>query len=328
MMKLRCLMYPDQEKYSDKNESSFIVLPPSFLNVIMGDFEHTDIVYPMVFKVTNEQTKTSTVCSVFEFDSDEGLCFVPEWVFAQLGLEEHDVVNVTRISTQISKGTKITISPLKQDFWQIRNYKETLELAFLNYPVLSQSNIISVDIEGKKYSIEITQTEPEQVIDTIDCDIEIEFYDNTLSPAPATTTTDVSANQRDPRNQSADTLDYFDSAARINHNTHNSNFINNNNIQSPANVASSSRLAAADSSRLAAADSSRLAAADSSRLAAADSSRPQPHEPKRTAFGVTRNFQMGARHINTETNDEPDENSGEKKKFVPFSGKGYTLGNS
>jgi len=39
-----------------------------------------NIVYPMLFKLTNRRANRSTHCGVLEFVADEGKAFIPHWV--------------------------------------------------------------------------------------------------------------------------------------------------------------------------------------------------------------------------------------------------------
>ena len=39
-----------------------------------------NIVYPMLFKLTNTTAKRSTHCGVLEFVADEGQVYIPHWV--------------------------------------------------------------------------------------------------------------------------------------------------------------------------------------------------------------------------------------------------------
>ena len=44
--------------------------PPARLNIM----------YPMLFKITNDTTGTSTHCGVLEFVAEEGRAYLPRWV--------------------------------------------------------------------------------------------------------------------------------------------------------------------------------------------------------------------------------------------------------
>ena len=51
-------------------------MPPSALDVLT----RLNIVYPMLFKLTNRRGKRHTHCGVLEFVADEGKVYIPYWV--------------------------------------------------------------------------------------------------------------------------------------------------------------------------------------------------------------------------------------------------------
>ena len=53
-----------------------VILPQSALEQL----SNYNIEYPMIFKITNHQTGTSSHCGVLEFSAKEGVTYVPGWV--------------------------------------------------------------------------------------------------------------------------------------------------------------------------------------------------------------------------------------------------------
>lgn len=51
-------------------------MPPSALDQLT----RLNIVYPMLFKLTNQKTARITHCGVLEFVADEGKVYLPYWV--------------------------------------------------------------------------------------------------------------------------------------------------------------------------------------------------------------------------------------------------------
>lgn len=51
-------------------------MPPSALDHLT----RLNIVYPMLFKLTNRKTDQITHCGVLEFVADEGKVYLPYWV--------------------------------------------------------------------------------------------------------------------------------------------------------------------------------------------------------------------------------------------------------
>lgn len=53
-------------------------MPPSALDQLT----RLNIVYPMLFKLTNQKTARITHCGVLEFVADEGKVYLPYWVIS------------------------------------------------------------------------------------------------------------------------------------------------------------------------------------------------------------------------------------------------------
>lgn len=58
-------------------------MPPSALDVLT----RLNIVYPMLFKLTNQRANRHTHCGVLEFVADEGKVYIPYWVSNSLTTE-------------------------------------------------------------------------------------------------------------------------------------------------------------------------------------------------------------------------------------------------
>lgn len=54
-----------------------VIMPPSALDQLT----RLNIVYPMLFKLTNPKTSQITHCGVLEFVADEGKIYLPYWVY-------------------------------------------------------------------------------------------------------------------------------------------------------------------------------------------------------------------------------------------------------
>lgn len=53
-----------------------VIMPPSALEQLT----RLNIIYPMLFKLTNKKTNRITHCGVLEFIADEGKVYLPYWV--------------------------------------------------------------------------------------------------------------------------------------------------------------------------------------------------------------------------------------------------------
>ena len=98
----------------DMEESNKVLLPPSFLSILM----QTDVPNPMIFSLKNVTSGKKTYVGVIEFLADEGCCFIPQWLFEQLGLFDMSPVTVT-LEKEIPKGNYMKIRPLETAFIEL-----------------------------------------------------------------------------------------------------------------------------------------------------------------------------------------------------------------
>ena len=82
-------MFPGSER-SDVEGGGKIIMPPSALDQLT----RLNIVYPMLFKLTNKRTEKTTHCGVLEFVADEGKIYIPYWMMQNLMVEEGGLVQV------------------------------------------------------------------------------------------------------------------------------------------------------------------------------------------------------------------------------------------
>ena len=82
-------MLPGSER-SDVEAGGKIIMPPSALDQLT----RLNIVYPMLFKLSNKKNQRTTHCGVLEFVADEGKIYIPYWMMQNLMLEEGGLVQV------------------------------------------------------------------------------------------------------------------------------------------------------------------------------------------------------------------------------------------
>lgn len=63
-------------------------MPPSALEQLT----RLNIVYPMLFKLTNKKTNRVTHCGVLEFVADEGKVYLPYWVNISTILDDKSIL--------------------------------------------------------------------------------------------------------------------------------------------------------------------------------------------------------------------------------------------
>jgi ubiquitin fusion degradation protein 1 len=58
-----------------------------------------NIVYPMLFKLSNKKQNRTTHCGVLEFVADEGKIYIPYWMMQNLMLDEGGLIQVVPFNT-------------------------------------------------------------------------------------------------------------------------------------------------------------------------------------------------------------------------------------
>jgi len=94
-----------------------VIMPPSALDHLT----RLNIVYPMLFKLTNRKTDRVTHCGVLEFVADEGKVYLPYWMMRNLLLDEGDLLQVESASLPVATFSKF--QPHSTDFLDITNPK-------------------------------------------------------------------------------------------------------------------------------------------------------------------------------------------------------------
>ena len=112
-----CSVVPEQItqqlRYSNK-----VLLPPSVLHDISNN---ENISFPLFFNIQNKENKLSRVCAVHEFTAPLGICNIPYYIMAELGMKEGEnmLIATPKIIDsyikKIPKGIKIDIKTLRKD---------------------------------------------------------------------------------------------------------------------------------------------------------------------------------------------------------------------
>ena len=128
---------------------------------------------PILFQLKNKDTIIH--CGMHEYVDSPGLCFVPHRYLTILGSNIGTPITVSQI-TDIPDGTFLKIKPFETAFIHLSNPKTVLENYISSrYPVLSQGEIITIQYLDHEYEIEIVECQPNPIIKTINCDINLEF---------------------------------------------------------------------------------------------------------------------------------------------------------
>lgn len=146
-----------------------IFLPPSALDQL----SRLNIVYPMLFKLTNPQMDRVSHCGVLEFVADEGKCYMPYWMMRNLLLEEGAVVKIESASLPVATFSKF--QPQSVDFLDITNPKAVLENELRSFACLTTGDVIAISYNERIYELCVLETKPGSAVSIIECDMNVDF---------------------------------------------------------------------------------------------------------------------------------------------------------
>ncbi|KAK4301709.1 hypothetical protein Pmani_026167 [Petrolisthes manimaculis] len=146
-----------------------IIMPPSALDVLT----RLNIVYPMLFKLTNVRANRHTHCGVLEFVADEGKVYIPYWMMRNLLLDEGELVHLESQSLPVATFSKF--EPQSVEFLDITNPKAVLENALRNFACLTQDDVIALNYNDRIYEMRVLEVKPGNAVSIIECDMNVEF---------------------------------------------------------------------------------------------------------------------------------------------------------
>lgn len=161
-------MLPGNERM-DVERGGKIIMPPSALDHLT----RLNIVYPMLFKLTNKKANRDTHCGVLEFIADEGKVYIPYWMMRNLLLEEGGILQVENAALPIATFSKF--QPTSEEFLDITNPKAVLENALRNFACLTTGDCIAIEYNDNIYELCVLETKPGKAVSIIECDMNVEF---------------------------------------------------------------------------------------------------------------------------------------------------------
>lgn len=161
-------MLPGNERH-DVERGGKIIMPPSALDTLT----RLNIVYPMLFKLTNKKTNRITHCGVLEFVADEGKVYIPYWMMHNLLLEEGDYLQIESVSLPVATFSRF--QPQSEDFLDITNPKAVLENGLRSFACLTTGDVIAIKYNQRIYELCVLETKPGQAVSIIECDMNVEF---------------------------------------------------------------------------------------------------------------------------------------------------------
>jgi len=154
---------------NDVDKGGKIILPPSALDLLT----RLNIVYPMLFKLTNARQKRSTHCGVLEFVADEGKCYIPNWMMQNLYLSEGDFVNIQSASLPVA--TFARFQPQSTCFLEITDQRAVLESDLRSFACLTKGDMLAIKYNNKVYELLVLETKPDDAVSIIECDMQVDF---------------------------------------------------------------------------------------------------------------------------------------------------------
>jgi len=161
-------MLPGNER-SDVERGGKIIMPPSALDQLT----RLNIVYPMLFKLTNKKTGRETHCGVLEFVADEGKSYLPFWMMRNLMMNEGDMIQIESVSLPVATFSKF--QPSSPEFLEISNPKAVLENTLRNFACLTTGDVIAIKYNDKTFELTVLETKPGKAISVIECDMNVDF---------------------------------------------------------------------------------------------------------------------------------------------------------
>lgn len=153
----------------DVESGGKIIMPPSALDQLT----RLNIVYPMLFKLTNKKTNRITHCGVLEFVAEEGLVYIPYWMMQYLLLEQGDNLQVESVSLPVATFSRF--QPQSPDFLDITNPKAVLENALRSFACLTTGDVIAIKYNSRVYELCVLETKPGNAVSIIECDMNVDF---------------------------------------------------------------------------------------------------------------------------------------------------------
>mmetsp|Transcript_28177 Transcript_28177/g.57168 ORF Transcript_28177/g.57168 Transcript_28177/m.57168 type:complete len:200 (-) Transcript_28177:1386-1985(-) len=165
---LKC--YP--VSFSNKKElekGDKIILPPS----ILQNLSEYNLSWPLMFELFKNSSSKKTNCGVIEFTSDEGCCFIPQWIIEKLSINKGEKVFFKY--SPLEKGSYVKLQPQTEDFLQISNPKAVLESKLRNFTCLTKEDMIAIEYNEKIFWLNILEVKPGNSISIIETDLNVDF---------------------------------------------------------------------------------------------------------------------------------------------------------
>mgnify|MGYP001233049614 CR=1 FL=1 len=180
--------YYDYDKVQHIEHSNKIIMPMRILERLS---KYENLTTPFTFEIISDKDKY--ICSAYEFVIGLDAIYVPHCILERIQVNDSNIVAIRYIDKPFVKGTKVVIQPHTSNFLELENHKTYLEQYLNNYTLLKKNTMIVLPDPVYVYNIyfNIIETEPADIISTVDTDLEVEFkapLDYVEKPKPITFT--------------------------------------------------------------------------------------------------------------------------------------------
>lgn len=158
-----------------------IILPSSVLEELLRGFNQI-LPSPLIFKILDEKSGLHLHVGVREFTSNEGSAFFPNWVNEAFNDFSQSSDNLTLKFTvsKLPKGSWAKLTSVDNDLKLIKNVRAMFEASLRsNFTALTKGQFLWAQYGGKKLKFLVEELKPENAVDIIDTDLEIDI----VSPA-------------------------------------------------------------------------------------------------------------------------------------------------
>jgi len=297
-----------------------ILLPPSALDMLA----RLNIEYPMLFELTGAQGRV-THCGVLEFTAEEGVCYLPHWMMQQLLVSEDNIVRVK--SATLSKGVYCKLQPVDEAFLELTNPKAVLENALRNWSALTIGDVIVIKYNNKNYEINVLEVKPKtasHAISIIEADVVVDF-----APSQEQLKKAEQARRQQLEKAAMHAIKGKDKEVEVDPNPQEpvvkfpGSGFRLDGRRAPASTATSTT---SPSTKPLKSPTVPASSSSSSSSASTPAAQPVQRMPGGLVFGSSSgNPQASAPASSKEPNKKEEEKTASQPKFVPFSGRGYSL---
>lgn len=122
---------------------------------------------PYLFKLKNGEK--FCYCGVNQFTAADDTIEMPFWMMKALDRKLHDKIEIKLVKPPV--GTYCKIQPQEISWLDITDFKAVLEKSLRSYSTLYEGVLFPLYYNENIYNLKVIQTQPENVIQIIDCDL-------------------------------------------------------------------------------------------------------------------------------------------------------------